>query len=97
MTSAALRIDDAVSDAEFWADLLLQDGYCIIPKAVCATKVAALQADLADRFDKTPFCEGGFYGPRTKRFGGLLKRSEHAEQFGIHALILEVVDRELSR
>jgi ectoine hydroxylase-related dioxygenase (phytanoyl-CoA dioxygenase family) len=47
---------------------------------------------LADRFARTPFCEGFFYGERTKRFGGVLKRSGRAEAFVRHPIVLEVVN-----
>lgn len=54
---------------------LLADGYTILRGAADPALVAEIEADLADRFAATPFCEGGFYGERTKRFGRLLIRS----------------------
>lgn len=70
---------------------LQRDGYCIIHGLVGEELVAGLAADLAERFRRTPFCEGAFYGDRTKRFGGVLKRSGFAEAFVRHPLILEIV------
>jgi ectoine hydroxylase-related dioxygenase (phytanoyl-CoA dioxygenase family) len=58
---------------------LLQEGYCVIPDALPAETLAALNADLDPVFAATPFGQGRFYGYRTKRFGSLLKRSRHAE------------------
>jgi N-acyl-L-homoserine lactone synthetase len=55
-----------------WAECLKADGYCIIPDAIPLETVATLNDGLNARFSATPFCEGGFYGPRTKRFGSLL-------------------------
>jgi ectoine hydroxylase-related dioxygenase (phytanoyl-CoA dioxygenase family) len=78
-----------------WAAQLLEDGWCVIPGLMPAGKVQALHADLRERFARTPFCDGDFYGRRTKRFGGLLKRSKHAEAFVRHPLILEIADRVL--
>lgn len=57
---------------------LLADGYCIVPDACAPATILGLNRDFADRFAATPFCEGGFYGNRTKRFGALLRRSEHS-------------------
>jgi ectoine hydroxylase-related dioxygenase (phytanoyl-CoA dioxygenase family) len=74
-----------------WAARLLDKGYCIVPDLMPKTKVAALAADLDERFDKTPFCQGAFYGSRTKRFGGLLKRSPLAADFVMHDTIHEIV------
>jgi hypothetical protein len=74
---------------------LLAEGYCVIPDLAPAP-VRALDADLAGDFAKTPFCEGGFYGSRTKRFGRLLSRSGHAEALVRHPLITRIVERVLS-
>lgn len=79
-----------------WSEQLLVDGYCAIPDLVPPAEVAALDADLAADFEATPFCEGRFYGERTKRFGRLLARSPRARQFVQHELVLGVVERVLS-
>src|SRR3546814_1029601 len=42
-------------------------------------RALALASDLDPVFAATPFCEGNFYGRRTKRFGSLLKRSRSEE------------------
>lgn len=94
MATAFKDIAPAFSAAD-WAAELLERGYCIIPNVMPRTKVAALSADLDERFGATPFCDGVFYGDRTKRFGGLLKRSEHAVDFVAHPFILDIVERVL--
>jgi ectoine hydroxylase-related dioxygenase (phytanoyl-CoA dioxygenase family) len=93
MSSAALAYDPP--RAEDWSQALLADGYCIIPDLMPRTKVAALHDDLKDRFAKTPFCDGDFYGNHTKRFGSLLKRSSHAADFVQHPLIMEIAQAAL--
>lgn len=70
---------------------LLADGYCIIPDASPADSIIALDRDLDPRFAATPFCEGGFYGTRTKRFGALLRRSTHARTLVQNSLVLGIV------
>lgn len=79
------------SAAGRWTEQLLADGYCIVPNLVPATAIEALDADLAPAFERTPFCEGHFYGPTTKRFGRLLARSPHMAALVQQPLILEVV------
>jgi ectoine hydroxylase-related dioxygenase (phytanoyl-CoA dioxygenase family) len=79
-----------------WSERLLVEGYCVIPDLVSAATVAAVDADLAEDFEATPFCEGRFYGERTKRFGRLLARSPHVSALVQHALVLGVVERVLS-
>lgn len=71
---------------------LAADGYAIIREAVAPELVAEIEADLADRFERTPFCEGGFYGERTKRFGRLLIRSPKIERLVRHPLIISLAE-----
>lgn len=91
--TAAAPVSDAI---DHYAGLLGERGWCIIPDAAPVETVAALDADLAQAFDETPFCEGGFYGRRTKRFGRLLARSPLAASFVQHKTILGVTERMLS-
>lgn len=77
-------------------DLLMTQGWCVIPNALPRETIDALDADLAPIYEATPFCEGDFYGGRTKRFGSLLKRSPHAAALAMDALILAVSEAVLS-
>jgi ectoine hydroxylase-related dioxygenase (phytanoyl-CoA dioxygenase family) len=90
MRAAALRQTAREPTSSDWTRELLAQGYCIIPGLISPSKVAALHDDLRLRFEKTPFCEGDFYGRHTKRFGGLLKHSSHAAAFVQHPLILDI-------
>lgn len=78
---------------DYWAAMLRRDGYCIIPDAVPAAAIAVLDADLEPAFAQTPFCQGGFYGATTKRFGRLLVRSPMAARLVQHDIVLGIVDR----
>jgi ectoine hydroxylase-related dioxygenase (phytanoyl-CoA dioxygenase family) len=71
---------------------LLCDGYCIVRDACSRDIVEAIDRDLDPRFAATPFCEGGFYGARTKRFGALLRRSDQAHLLVRHPLVLSIVE-----
>jgi hypothetical protein len=87
--SAALRADH--DPARYWAAELLRDGYCIIPDVMPAATIQALHQDLKPRLEQTPFCDGNFFGSRTKRFGGLLKRSAHAATLVQHPMMLDIL------
>lgn len=76
---------------------LFGQGWCIIPDALPAGEIAALDTDLAASFAETPFCQGPFYGGTTKRFGRILKRSSYAEALVRHPLILELAQHVLGR
>jgi ectoine hydroxylase-related dioxygenase (phytanoyl-CoA dioxygenase family) len=76
---------------------LLADGYTILRGAVPPSLIAEIEADLADRFEATPFCEGGFYGERTKRFGRLLIRSEGMTNLVLDPTVLALAEMALGR
>ena len=80
----------------YWTERLLADGYCVIPDLLPADAIDELDGDLAEDFGQTPFCRGGFYGSKTKRFGRLLARSPIAVELVQHELILGVVRAVLS-
>lgn len=84
------------SAAAAWSEDLLAQGYCIIRSALPAATIAALDRDLAHDFARTPFCQGGFYGATTKRFGRLLVRSRHAEALVRHETVLGLAEQVLS-
>ena len=83
------------AQVERWTTLLLEQGWCVIPNAVPTRAIAALDGDLAVDFRETPFCNGGFYGALTKRFGRLLVRSPLAREIVQHPLILGIARRVL--
>jgi ectoine hydroxylase-related dioxygenase (phytanoyl-CoA dioxygenase family) len=93
MAGHVIELDAAI---ERWTDALLEQGYCIIPGLLPRDAIAALDGDLAADFAETPFCRGGFYGARTKRFGRLLVRSPLARDLVQHELVLGIVQRVLS-
>ena len=72
-------------------DELRRKGYCILRNEAVA-RVLALARDLDPLFAATPFCEGNFYGRRTKRFGSLLKRSPHMAELVLNPIILSAVE-----
>jgi ectoine hydroxylase-related dioxygenase (phytanoyl-CoA dioxygenase family) len=76
---------------------LADTGYVLLRGAVAASQIAAIAADLTPRFDATPFCSGGFYGERTKRFGRLLIRSPHMPDLVLHPDILALAEAALGR
>src|SRR3546814_19425296 len=67
-------------------------GFCILRNHQVG-RALALASDLDPVFAATPFCEGNFYGRRTKRFGSLLKRSPHVAPLVLAPLILAAVER----
>jgi ectoine hydroxylase-related dioxygenase (phytanoyl-CoA dioxygenase family) len=71
---------------------LRRNGFCIIPDLLPSSILADLDGDLAPVFARTPFCQGDFYGQRTKRFGSLLRRSPHAAVLAVQPTILGIVD-----
>ena len=71
---------------------LLQQGYTILRGAAPASLICGVAHDLEPRFAATPFCEGGFYGERTKRFGRLLIRSPLMGELVMRREILDLAE-----
>lgn len=84
------------TDIARYTAALRKNGYCIIPDALPPDTIGAIDDDLADDFDRTPFGQGSFYGATTKRFGRLLTRSRHAARLVQHETILAIVETMLS-
>lgn len=74
---------------------LARCGYLILRDLVAPSAIAEIEADLSDRFEATPFCEGGFYGERTKRFGRLLIRSPGMADLVMHPIIQGLTEQAL--
>lgn len=86
-----MKTDLAHADpADILVDELRTHGFSIRRGSMIA-EVLAAGRDLAPVFAATPFCEGDFYGRRTKRFGSLLKRSEHVAALALEPTILAAV------
>lgn len=90
------QLDSGWSGKEAATQILKANGYCVIADCIGSEIIAAINTDLDQRFALTPWCDGGFYGRQTKRFGCLLKRSNHVEALVRHSLILEIVNKFLS-
>jgi ectoine hydroxylase-related dioxygenase (phytanoyl-CoA dioxygenase family) len=80
---------DAANDA---LRQLREHGYAVVKQAIPADTIHALDGDLADAFAQTPFCQGGFYGERTKRFGRLLARSAYTAKLVMQPEILAIAN-----
>lgn len=75
---------------------LERDGYCIIRNRLPREVLTALEMDIEEAFRETPFGLGHFYGHRTRRFGSLLRRSQHAARLVLEPTILALVHEVLS-
>jgi hypothetical protein len=71
---------------------LRRTGYCIIRGLVSSWQIAHAVEDLAPVFEAAPFCRGDFYGHRTKRVGGILKRLRNAGGLALNPTILAIAD-----
>jgi len=89
-------MSEQTSAVDHWTANLRRKGWCVIPDALPVATIAALGKDLDATFEQTPFCQGGFYGETTKRFGRLLSRSRHVASLAQQATILGVVRNILS-
>lgn len=84
-----------MSPADRFAATLRRDGWCVIERALDPSVLSDLERDFGPNFAATPFCQGAFYGERTRRFGSLLTRSAVMEKLVMHRLVLDVTERML--
>lgn len=78
--------------AAHWIARIASDGYAILPGLVGDDVVDRLNSDLDPHFAAQPFSDGAFYGERTRRFGGLLNRSDAAEALVRQPTVLRIAD-----
>lgn len=76
-----------------YAELLCEQGFVIIAKALDPAIVHALDSDFDEAFRRTPFSRGNFFGQRTVRFGRALIRSRHAATLVQSPLIMGVAEQ----
>jgi hypothetical protein len=87
------HLRDVSADRVACATGALQDeGYHILRGAVPRGSIRRMNAELDDTFRRTPPSEGLFYGNWSRRFGGLLKRSQVAQTLTMHPDILRIVE-----
>src|SRR3546814_3612751 len=84
----ARRVVSAATKAD---ENLRQHGFCILRDVESRSRIEEINRSLHPRFAATPFCQGGFYGPRTKRFGGLLKRAPTVESLVQNPAVMRLV------
>jgi len=87
------RLDQARGTA--MAFLLESEGFCVARNVVPAGLISRINARLDRDFRETPFCQGNFYGERTKRFGRAIVRSPDVVQLVLAPVIQTLVARVL--
>jgi hypothetical protein len=91
---AELRRHHADTPIKELGEALLRDGYVVVERA--APELAAQgYRDLIDDINAAPNGHLPFLGERTKRLGGLLKRSTAVQQLAIHPIVMGLADHVL--
>ncbi len=85
-----VSLDEAVDKL---VTTLFKQGYAIIRSCRTRKYLTSLSDELDPLFEVTPFCEGPFYGNRTKRIGGMLKHSERVQYLARDPVILPAVQK----
>jgi ectoine hydroxylase-related dioxygenase (phytanoyl-CoA dioxygenase family) len=79
-------------DATALAEALRRDGFCIVRGLVDPDRIATLSAELDERFGRVGFSDGLFFGRKTKRIHGLLKRTTVTAELVLNSLVLDSVN-----
>lgn len=74
-------------------DQLLEDGYVIIENLIDESFVGQIAEELDVWFDKTPLCQGDFYGWNTTRFGSLLSKAPSTQKLALHSVVTPIMEK----
>lgn len=94
---ASQMSDLAFGHASLLAEELEENGYCIVRELTQISTVNSLADDLAPAFAATARSVGPFYGNRTRRFHGLLRRSPLTAGFVLKPVIMELAEKILGK
>jgi ectoine hydroxylase-related dioxygenase (phytanoyl-CoA dioxygenase family) len=83
--------------ADSIANILDRNGYVIMTDLFPAKVFDAIDSELKPYFDRTPDGEGLFWGHKTKRMGGLIRKSPSSHPLITHPSILGAVKQVLGR
>ena len=84
------------ASAEDVAAVMAADGCAIIDRLASAELLDRVDTEMADHVARTPYGTDDFAGPRTRRTGGLIARSEAARELVLDDLVLGTVDHVLA-
>lgn len=73
-------------------EALALDGCVVIEGLLEAQEADELQKHMTRLFDKTPSCDGDFYGHDTKRHGALFSKSKTFQKMAVLNPIVEIMD-----
>ncbi len=72
---------------------LEKDGYLVLENLINEEMVSRLSSEMDVWFDKTPACQGDFYGQgTTTRFGSLLSKAPTTQDIVLHPEIMPLID-----
>ena len=84
------------ASADDVAAVMAADGCAIIDRLASAELLDRVDTEMADHVARTPYGTDDFAGPRTRRTGGLVARSEAARSLVLDDLVLGTVDHVLA-
>lgn len=77
------------------SETLNRDGYVIIRDLFPGSVIDSIENELKPYFDRTPDCEGLFWGHNTKRMGGLIRKAPSSHPLVTHPVVLGAVKQVL--
>jgi ectoine hydroxylase-related dioxygenase (phytanoyl-CoA dioxygenase family) len=85
-------IPAAQADLEEINAILDRDGCIVITNALGDAQLLALRDEMETWFEKTPMCQGNFFGHSTKRMSSILAKSKISRDMALHPAALSVMD-----
>jgi hypothetical protein len=82
----------AIAPIETDIAALKRDGFVILRNLLSAYEADLLECELEPWLERTPRCEGDFYGWSTTRIGGLLSKAPIVQHLALHWRVLAIAE-----
>jgi ectoine hydroxylase-related dioxygenase (phytanoyl-CoA dioxygenase family) len=93
MTHSLVKKADTKLPVENVLDIINRDGTVILSGLLNPKDIKRLSNDVNPLFNRSEFCDGHFYGVKTKRVHALIAKSEVYRKLAVHPFLLELMNR----
>lgn len=87
--SPAEKIEEAM-------DVIDRDGALVVTGLLDQATIELLNREVEDLFDQSKFCDGQFFGQKTKRVHSLIAKAIACQKMAAHPFILEIMNKILT-
>jgi len=90
-TNTALTQNGEITPSPAFSRKLEKDGYLVIRDLISPGIIKGINKELEYYFERTPNCEGNFYGYKSRRISSIFAKSSFSQTLALHPVILKVM------